>query len=77
MPKMFERVLNAPLPAGIYLLKVNNRNTTTRREICSKLIGWLVFHLQEIDAKHKVKTTGTTQYKKIASLILTVLYTTK
>ena len=24
-------------PAGIYLLKVNNRNTRTRREICSKL----------------------------------------
>ena len=25
------------LPAGIYLLKVNNRNTRTRCEICSKL----------------------------------------
>ena len=24
-------------PAGIYLLKVNNRNTRTRFEICSKL----------------------------------------
>ena len=24
-------------PADIYLLKVNNRNTRTRREICSKL----------------------------------------
>ena len=24
-------------PAGIYLLKVNNRNTRARREICSKL----------------------------------------
>ena len=24
-------------PAGIYLLKVNNRNTRTRRKICSKL----------------------------------------
>ena len=24
-------------PAGIYLLKVNNRNTRTRCEICSKL----------------------------------------
>ena len=24
-------------PAGIYLLKVNNKNTTTRREICTKL----------------------------------------
>ena len=23
--------------AGIYLLKINNRNTRTRREICSKL----------------------------------------
>ena len=26
------------IPAGIYLLKVNNRNTITRCEICSKLI---------------------------------------
>ena len=26
-----------PYPAGIYLLKVNNRNTRTRFEICSKL----------------------------------------
>ena len=25
-----------PIPVGIYLLKVNNRNTRTRREICSK-----------------------------------------
>ena len=25
-------------PAGIYLLKVNNRNSRTRCEICSKLI---------------------------------------
>ena len=24
-------------PAGIYLLKVNNRNTRTRCEVCSKL----------------------------------------
>ena len=26
-----------PFPAGIYLLKVNNRNTGTKCEICSKL----------------------------------------
>ena len=26
-----------PKPAGIYLFKVNNRNTRTRCEICSKL----------------------------------------
>ena len=26
-----------PDPGGIYLLKVNNRNTRTRCEICSKL----------------------------------------
>ena len=25
------------IPAGIYLFKVNNRNTRTRYEICSKL----------------------------------------
>ena len=28
---------NVQIPAGIYLLKVNNRNTRTRCEICSKL----------------------------------------
>ena len=28
---------SSPLPAGIYLLKVNNRNIRTRCEICSKL----------------------------------------
>ena len=28
---------SASYPAGIYLLKVNNRNTRTRREICSNL----------------------------------------
>ena len=30
-------ILHLPIPAGIYLLKVNNRNTRTRCEICSKL----------------------------------------
>ena len=29
---------NASVPAGMYLLKVNNKNTRTRSEICSKLI---------------------------------------
>ena len=32
---MFDKVLTNP--AGIYLLKVNNRNTSTRRKIYSKL----------------------------------------
>ena len=30
-------VLHRNFPAGIFLLKVNNRNTRTRCEICSKL----------------------------------------
>ena len=29
--------MNGPNPVGIYLLKVNNRDTKTRCEICSKL----------------------------------------
>ena len=29
--------LNATIPAGIYLLQVNNRNSRTRCEVCSKL----------------------------------------
>ena len=28
---------HSPLQAGIYLLKVNNRNSSTKCEICSKL----------------------------------------
>ena len=28
---------NASVPAGMYLLKVNNKNTRTRCEICSEL----------------------------------------
>ena len=31
------RAINGPNPVGIYLLKVNNRDTKTRCEICSKL----------------------------------------
>ena len=27
-----------PIPAGNYMFKVNNRNTRTRCEICSKLV---------------------------------------
>ena len=43
MPRLVERIckivlfFNSSWPAGIYLLKVNNRNTRTRCEICSKL----------------------------------------
>ena len=34
---MYHCVTNRLVPAGIYLLKVNNRNTRARCEICSKL----------------------------------------
>ena len=34
----FSRQVAISFPAGIYLLKVNNRNTRLRCEICSKLI---------------------------------------
>ena len=30
-------IMMSPYPVGIYLLKVNNKNTRTRCEICSKL----------------------------------------
>ena len=36
LSNLFSRA-NGEDPAGIYLLKVNNRNTRTRCEICSKL----------------------------------------
>ena len=29
--------LKGKIPAGIYMFKINNRNTVTRSEICSKL----------------------------------------
>ena len=35
-------------PAGIYLLKVNNRNTRTRCEICSKLTIKIPFWLNKL-----------------------------
>ena len=31
------RIFMSTFPVGIYLLKINNRNTRTRCEICSKL----------------------------------------
>ena len=37
MLKICGKPICKPLPAGIYLFKVNNRNTRTRCEICSKL----------------------------------------
>ena len=44
---MFNRVSNsADILVGIYLLKVDNRNTRARCEICSKfeheITGWIV-----------------------------------
>ena len=42
---------------GIYLLKVNNRNTKTRREICSKLkIKTLERRLESSEKDKVVKT---------------------
>ena len=35
--QIFQRKTNRSGPAGFYLLKVNNRKTRTRYEICSKL----------------------------------------
>ena len=43
---MFYRYLNTPLPAGIYLLKVGNRNTETTCKICSKLT------IKTLDRRH-------------------------
>ena len=37
MKKFIYRVLMRIIPVGIHLLKVNNRNTRTRCEMCSKL----------------------------------------
>ena len=34
---IWKTFFNYLYPAGIYLLKVNNRNTRTRKQICSKL----------------------------------------
>ena len=34
---MYTKYLSKDSPANIYLLKVNNRNTKKRHEICSKL----------------------------------------
>ena len=42
-------------PAGIYLLKVNNRNTRTRCEICSKL----TIYLFQVSNRNTRKRCGT------------------
>ena len=35
--KILLKIVKKSFSAGIYLLKVNNRNTRTKRKICSKL----------------------------------------
>ena len=47
------------LPAGIYLFKVNNRNTRTRCEICSKLT---------------IKTTERRQWRRSSVFIINFEY---
>ena len=52
---MTDRFLFIPLiSAGIYLLKVNNRNTRTRCEICLKLTINSVFSVNFEDISHLV-----------------------
>ena len=41
---LLSRLCNKVFPAGIYLPKVNNRNTRTRCEICSLLLTLNIFH---------------------------------
>ena len=64
-------------PVGIYLLKVNNRNTRTRREICSKLTiktperrSWRrsgVFIVNFEHISHLVLVKGGTKGRKLQS----------
>ena len=35
---ILDNFVKVPSPVGIYLLKVNNKNTRTKCEVCSKLI---------------------------------------
>ena len=42
------RFLAVIIPAGIYLLKVNNRNTRARCEICSKLTIFFYFSISSV-----------------------------
>ena len=42
-------------PTGIYLLKVNNKNTRTRSEICSKFVNkFKCLHLSVVNFEHVI-----------------------
>ena len=45
---LFKKLMAAH-PAGIYLLKVNNRNTRTRCEVCSKIT------IKTLERRHKME----------------------
>ena len=59
------------IPAGIYLLKVSNRNTRARCEICLKLI------IKSPELKLKIKTSGSgvfiINFEHVSQLVLIFL----
>ena len=59
------------IPAGIYLLKVNNRNTRTRCEICSNLT------LKKPERRHWCRSgVFTVNFEYISHLVLVFLFVT-
>ena len=50
----FEQVLRVIIPAGTYLIKVNNINAKTKRGICSKLGVALVSLLLTLNIFHSL-----------------------
>ena len=58
-PELMKEVSN--FPAGIYLLKINNRNTRTKYKICSKLT---------------IKTINIVNFEHISHVVLVFLLLT-
>ena len=69
--KQFSWILIPQYPVGIYLLKVNNRNTRTRCEICSKLT-------KKTPERHHWRRSGvfTDNYEYISHLVLVFILIT-
>ena len=59
-------------PTGNYMFKVNNRNTKTRCEICSKLLCNFI----EITLLHKCWHSSIVNFENISHLVLAFLLLT-
>ena len=82
-----EPSLKNPHPAGIYLLKITNKNTRTRCEICSKLtiktperrhehviVGWALANFSKNIQDTQVLEAGLHDFHKMTATVLEMFY---